>query len=112
MTTVILLFISNTFMTFAWYGHLRYRSSPLWIAILASWGIAFFEYCFQVPANRFGYGEFTGYQLKIIQEIVTLCVFAVFAWAYLGEKLRWNYAASMVCILAAVAFAFYRPPVH
>ena len=79
MLTVFLLFISNTFMTFAWYGHLRYRSLPMWTAILVSWSIAFGEYCFQVPANRIGYGHFTGYQLKIIQECITLVVFAVFA---------------------------------
>jgi uncharacterized protein (DUF486 family) len=107
VATIILLFVSNTFMTFAWYGHLRYRSLPMLTAILVSWAIAFGEYCFQVPANRIGYGEFTGYQLKIIQEGVTLIVFAVFAWAYLGEPLRWNYAASFACILGAVTFAFW-----
>jgi uncharacterized protein (DUF486 family) len=107
--TVLLLAVSNTFMTFAWYGHLRHRAAPLWLAILASWGIAFFEYCFQVPANRLGYASYSGYQLKILQEIITLCVFVVFARAYLGEKLTWNMAAAIVCVLGAVAFAFYRP---
>lgn len=107
MVTVLLLFISNTFMTFAWYGHLKYRSAPIAGAVLASWGIALGEYCFQVPANRIGYGQFTGYQLKIIQEAVTLTVFAVFAWGYLGETFRWNYAVSFACIIAAVIFAFW-----
>ena len=107
MTTVVLLFISNTFMTFAWYGHLKYRSLPMFSAIVVSWLIAFGEYCFQVPANRIGYGEFTGYQLKIIQECVTLTVFVVFAYLYLGEPLRWNYALSGVCVLGAVLFAFW-----
>jgi uncharacterized protein len=107
MKTILLLLCSNIFMTFAWYGHLKYRSSPLIIAILASWGIAFFEYCFQVPANRFGYGQFTGFQLKIIQEVITLTVFIVFAWLYLGEEIRWNYAVSFLFILGAVAFAFW-----
>ena len=79
MRTILLLIGSNVFMTCAWYGHLKYRSSPLWIVILASWAIALFEYCLQAPANRIGYGEFTAGQLKIIQEIITLAVFAVFA---------------------------------
>jgi len=107
MLTVLLLFCSNTFMTIAWYGHLRFRERPLPLVILVAWLIAFFEYCFQVPANRIGYGEFTGYQLKIIQELVTLIVFAIFAYFYLGETLRWNYALSFVCILGAVTFAFW-----
>ena len=106
MLTVLLLFISNTFMTFAWYGHLKHRSAPILEAIIVSWLIAFGEYCFQVPANRIGYGHFTGYQLKIIQESVTLVVFVIFAYFYLGESIRWNYVASFVCILAAVLFAF------
>ena len=107
MLTVVLLLISNTFMTFAWYGHLKYRSTPIVIAVLASWLIALGEYCFQVPANRIGYGQFSGYQLKIIQECVTLVVFAAFAYLYLGESLRWNYLVSFACILAAVVFAFW-----
>jgi uncharacterized protein (DUF486 family) len=94
-------------MTFAWYGHLKHRDWSLSKAILLSWLIAFFEYCFQVPANRFGYGEFSGYQLKIIQEIITLAVFVIFAWLYLGEHLRWNYLVSLMCVLGAVAFAFW-----
>jgi uncharacterized protein (DUF486 family) len=107
MLTVVLLLISNTFMTFAWYGHLKHKSAPIFEAIVVSWLIAFGEYCFQVPANRIGYGRFTGYQLKIIQECITLFVFAIVAYFYLGEPIRWNYAASFVCILAAVAFAFW-----
>src|SRR5450755_5146822 len=107
MLTVILLIASNTFMTFAWYGHLKHRSAPLWQAILLSWLIALGEYCLQVPANRFGYGRFTGYQLKIIQEAITLVVFVVFAYLYLGEDLRWNYALSGVCLFGAVMFAFW-----
>jgi len=107
MTTVILLLISNTFMTFAWYGHLKRKSMGMVAAILISWLIALGEYCFQVPANRLGYGRFTGYQLKIIQECITLIVFAVFAYFYLGESFRWNYAVSFALILGAVAFAFW-----
>ena len=110
MLTVALLFISNTFMTFAWYGHLKHRSAPIFEAIVVSWLIAFGEYCFQVPANRFGYVHFTGYQLKIIQESITLVVFVVFAYFYLGESIRWNYVASFICILAAVLFAFGGSP--
>ena len=107
MTTVLLLVISNTFMTFAWYGHLKYRSLPMVAAVLVSWLIALGEYCFQVPANRIGYGVFTAYQLKIIQESITLVVFVVFASLYLGASFRWNYAASFACIVAAVFFAFW-----
>jgi uncharacterized protein (DUF486 family) len=107
MLTVLLLLVSNTFMTFAWYGHLKYRSAPIVVAILGSWLIALGEYCFQVPANRIGYGQFSGYQLKIIQECITLIVFAGFAYAYLGEPMRWNYVASFLCITAAVVFAFW-----
>jgi hypothetical protein len=108
MLTVILLLISNTFMTFAWYGHLKHRSAPLWEAVIVSWLIALGEYCFQVPANRIGYGQFTGYQLKIIQESITVVVFVAFAYFYLGEAIRWNYVVSFVCLLAAVAFGFWK----
>ena len=94
MLTVLLLIISNTFMTFAWYGHLKHRSTPLATATLVSWLIALGEYCFQVPANRLGYGQFTGYQLKIIQEAITLVVFVIFAYGYLGETRKWNYLVS------------------
>ena len=107
MRTVILLFISNTFMTFAWYGHLKYENVPYWKVILASWGIAFFEYCFMVPANRLGALEgFSGFQLKTIQEVITLTVFSLFAIFILKEPLRWNYLVSFVFILGAVYFMF------
>jgi uncharacterized protein (DUF486 family) len=107
MTTILLLTISNLFMTVAWYGHLKYRDRPLLLVIVVSWLIAFFEYCFQVPANRIGYGEFTAFQLKIVQEVVTLVVFTGFAFVYLGEKVKWNHAAAFGCLIAAVGFAFW-----
>ena len=107
MSTVFLLLISNTFMTFAWYGHLKRRDVGMVTAVLVSWLIALGEYCFQVPANRLGYGRFTAYQLKIMQECITLVVFGAFAYFYLGESMRWNYAVSFVLVLAAVGFAFY-----
>ncbi len=106
MKTVGLLLVSNVFMTFAWYGHLRHKASPLWIAILASWGIAFFEYCFQVPANRMGHGQFTAAQLKTIQEVITLVVFAVFSWLYLEEPLGLNHLAGFACLVGACFFLF------
>ena len=93
-------------MTFAWYEHLKFRTRPLLLTILVSWLIAFPEYCLQVPANRLGYRTLTGFQLKILQEIITLAVFIVFAWLYLGETMRWNHAVSFALILAAVWFAF------
>ena len=103
---IALLTCSNIFMTVAWYGHLKYKGSPLWLVILVSWGIAFFEYCFQVPANRWGNAVYSPFQLKIIQEIITLTVFCVFAFLYFGDKIRWNHLAALGCIVAAVAFAF------
>lgn len=107
MTTIFLLSLSNIFMTFAWYGHLKFLpDKPLWVTILVSWGIAFFEYCLMVPANRLGFGHWSGYQLKIIQEVITLVVFVGFAWLVLGEKLKWNYAVSLGLIALAVFFAF------
>ena len=106
MKTILLLTVSNIFMTFAWYGHLKFRSAPLITVILASWGIAFFEYCFQVPANRIGYGSFSAYQLKTIQEAITLIVFSVFSVFYLKEDFRWNYLVGFVLIVAAVFFIF------
>jgi len=106
MRTVALLTISNTFMTFAWYGHLKFKETALWKVILISWGIAFFEYCFQVPANRLGHGYFSAAQLKIIQEVVTLLVFGVFAVFYLKEELKWNYLVAFFLIVGAVFFAF------
>jgi hypothetical protein len=104
---VVLLTVSNVFMTFAWYGHLKFKTKPLLLVILASWGIAFFEYCFQVPANRWGSSTFSPYQLKIIQEVITLLVFVVFALFYFKTWPTWNQVAAFVCILAAVAFAFW-----
>ena len=106
MKTILLLTISNVFMTFAWYGHLRYKHAALWITILASWGIAFFEYCFQVPANRLGHGEFNAAQLKTIQEVITLAVFCFFSVSYLNEPLRWNYIVGFILIVAAAYFVF------
>jgi len=104
---LLLLVGSNVVMIFAWYGHLKQPHWPMWVAILASWGLAFFEYCLAVPANRIGYGPYTAAQLKILQEVITLAVFAVFAVYYLGETLRWNHAAAGVCLVGAVAFAFW-----
>jgi len=107
MSTILMLFCSNVFMTFAWYGHLKYGHAwPLWKAILVSWGIALFEYCLAVPANRFGYVHFSGYQLKIIQEVVTIIVFIVFATTFLKEKLAWNYLVAFIFLGVAAFFAF------
>ncbi len=106
MSTILLLLASNIFMTFAWYGHLKFKHSPLWIVILASWGLAFFEYCLQVPANRYGSYRFSTVQLKVMQEIITLAVFAVFSVLYFRETLRWNYAVSFLFLVGAVFFAF------
>jgi uncharacterized protein (DUF486 family) len=107
MRTVVLLTISNIFMTFAWYGHLRYTKSALWLTILVSWLIAMPEYCFQVPANRIGHETFSAPQLKVMQEVITLVVFAVVSTYYLKEPLRWNHLAGFVLVLAAVAVVFY-----
>ena len=106
MRTIVLLFISNIFMTFAWYGHLKYKSAPLLTVIFLSWLIAFFEYCFQVPANRWGHGTFSAPQLKTIQEIITLLVFCVFSFFYLKEPLKWNHALGFVFIVLAAFFIF------
>ena len=108
MWTIVLLFCSNIFMTIAWYGHLKYESQPLWKVIVISWSIAFFEYCFQVPANRIGYGRFTPVQLKVIQEVVTLIVFGIFTTYYFGSHLRWNHAVSALFLVGAVFFAFHQ----
>lgn len=112
MSTVMLLLLSNVFMTFAWYGHLKYGHDwPLWKAILISWGIALIEYCLAVPANRLGYVEFSGFELKIIQECVTLVVFIAFAVLFLKERLAWNYLVAFGLIGAAAFFAFaFKPP--
>ena len=105
---VLLLTISNVFMTFAWYGHLRFKGTALWIVILVSWGIAFLEYCFQVPANRIGHEYFTAAQLKTMQEVITLVVFSVFSVLYLKEDFHWNYAVGFALIILAVFFIFKR----
>ena len=106
LVTVVLLTVSNIFMTFAWYGHLRYKASPLWEAILFSWLIASLEYCFQVPANRIGSYQFSTAQLKIIQEVITLVVFSIFSVTYLKEELRWNYLIAFLFLIIAVYFVF------
>lgn len=107
MLTVLLLTISNIFMTFAWYGHLRFRELPLWQVIPMSWGIAFVEYLFMVPANRLGANAgWSGFQLKIVQEAVTLVVFTFFAMFYLGEKPTWHNIVAFGCIFAAVVLTF------
>jgi len=106
LTTIGLLVASNVFMTFAWYGHLKFKNTPIWTVIFVSWGIAFFEYCLQVPANRWGHGTFTAAQLKIIQEVITLVVFAGFSIWWLGESLKWNHLAAAMCLVGAVYFVF------
>ncbi len=103
---LILLTASNVFMTFAWYGHLKYKQAPLAVVILASWGIAFFEYVLMVPANRWGNAHYSAPELKIMQEVITLLVFSVFSALYLKNQMQWNHAAAFLCILAAVAFTF------
>ncbi len=104
---IALLVVSNAFMTYAWYGHLKnLKAAPLWLAILISWGIAFFEYCAQVPANRMGYGMFTLPQLKVIQEIITMVVFAVFAAMYMGTPVTKNFLWAGLCLVGAAYFIF------
>lgn len=103
---IALLLVSNVFMTFAWYGQLRFPAAPLWAAVAISWGIAFFEYCLAVPANRIGHQVYSAAQLKTMQEIITLVVFAVFSVTYLGEKLQWNHAVSFLFLCGAAFFAF------
>ena len=104
--TALLLVVSNVFMTFAWYGHLRHMSRALWAVVLVSWGIAFVEYCFQVPANRIGHYDFTAAQLKTIQEVITLAVFCVFSVLYLREPLKWNYVLGFSMMAGAVFVIF------
>jgi uncharacterized protein (DUF486 family) len=106
MKAILLLVCSNIFMTFAWYGHLKYRTAPLLTVILISWGIAFVEYCFQVPANRIGSYQFSVAQLKTIQEVITLVVFSVFSVLYLKEEFKWNYLVGFLFIILAVFFIF------
>ena len=103
---ILLLTISNIFMTFAWYGHLKYKGSALWIVIFVSWGIALLEYCFQVPANRIGHEYFTAAQLKTMQEVITLIVFSIFSILYLKEEFQWNYLVGFVLIIIATFFIF------
>ena len=103
---VLLLCCSNVFMTFAWYGQLRYPNAPLWLLVLVGWSIAFFEYCFAVPANHFGYRVYSAAQLKIMQELITLAVFAVFSVTYLGETLRWNHMVAFALLGLAAYFGF------
>ena len=106
MKTIALLIVSNLFMTVAWYGHLKHRNAPLIFAIISSWLIAFFEYLFQVPANRLGYGRFTLTQLKVMQECITLVVFTLFALVAFKESIKWNNVVSYLFIVGAVYFAF------
>jgi uncharacterized protein len=106
--TISLLLISNVFMTFAWYGHLNYKSVPILTVILVSWGIAFFEYTLMVPANRIGHGHFTAAELKTIQEVITLSVFAVFSVLYLKEPLTWNHAVGFAFIAVGAFFIFHK----
>lgn len=108
LNTIVLLVISNVFMTFAWYGHLKFKESPIWIAVFASWGLALFEYAFQVPANRMGSEVFSITQLKILQEAITLVVFTVIAYLVFGETLKWNNLVSFVLLIGAVYFAFLK----
>ena len=103
---IVMLIISNVFMTYAWYGHLKFKSSPLLIVILVSWSIAFLEYCFQVPANRIGHSVYSAAQLKTIQEIITLLVFSIFSILYLKEQFKWNYLIGFVFIVLAALFIF------
>lgn len=104
--TIGLLILSNVFMTFAWYGHLKFKAAPLALVILISWGIAFFEYVLQVPANRWGHGTFTAAQLKTIQEVITLSVFSLFSWLWLGERLTWQHGLGFLLIAAGAALVF------
>lgn len=106
--TIGLLIASNVFMTFAWYGHLKFKESPLMTVILVSWAIAFFEYCLQVPANRYGHGYFNAAQLKVIQEIITLGVFVLFSLFYLGEEIRWNHLVGFGLVILAAFFIFHK----
>lgn len=107
LVTIGLLTLSNLFMTVAWYGHLKFKTAPLITVILISWGIAFFEYVLQVPANRIGYGHFSAAQLKTIQEVISLSVFVLFSWLWLGERLTWNVALGFGCICLGAFLIFY-----
>jgi uncharacterized protein (DUF486 family) len=108
VTPILLLFISNIFMTFAWYGQLKFPAAPLWLVIPASWGIAFFEYCLAVPANKYGHAVYSAAELKTMQEVITLVVFAGFSVLYLGEALKWNHIVAFALICGAAFFAFHK----
>ena len=103
---IALLLVANVFMTFAWYGHLKIKDAPMWLVIVDSWAIAFFEYCLQVPANRIGHETFTAAELKTMQEIITLVVFSVFSVLYLKEEFRWNYLVGFGFMVVAAFFIF------
>ena len=105
---ILLLCVSNVFMTFAWYGQLKFPTASLWLVIPVSWGIAFFEYCLAVPANRIGHTVYSAPQLKTMQEIVTLIVFGVFSVLYLGEAIKWNHLAAFACLVLAAFFTFHK----
>lgn len=107
-TTILLLVISNVFMTLAWYGHLKFKQSPLWMAVILSWGLALFEYAFQVPANRIGSEVMSVTQLKILQEAITLVVFTIIAFLLFGETFKWNHFVSYAFLIGAVFFAFIK----
>jgi uncharacterized protein (DUF486 family) len=108
LAPIVLLFCSNIFMTFAWYGQLRFPNAILWQVVLVSWGIAFFEYCLAVPANRIGYQVYSAAQLKTMQEIITLLVFGVFSVMYLGESLKWNHMVAFMFLCGAAFFSFHK----
>jgi uncharacterized protein (DUF486 family) len=109
LAPVLMLLCSNVFMTFAWYGHLKFKDRPLWLVVVISWGIAFFEYCLAVPANRIGSGVYSAAELKAMQEVITLIVFAVFSVLYLGQKFTWNYGIGFLLIAAGAYFVFRGP---
>jgi uncharacterized protein (DUF486 family) len=106
LAPIVLLFCSNVFMTFAWYGQLKFPNAILWQVVLVSWGIAFFEYCLAVPANRIGHQVYSAAQLKTLQEIITLLVFGAFSVLYLGESLRWNHMVAFMFLCGAAFFSF------
>jgi len=106
LVPIVLLLCSNVFMTFAWYGHLKFKDRPLWLVVVISWGIAFFEYCLQVPGNRVGFRVYNPAQLKTLQEIITLLVVVVFSATYLGAAIRWNHLVGFALIVAAAFFIF------
>lgn len=108
LAPILLLAVSNVFMTFAWYGQLKFPSASIWLVIPIAWGIAFFEYCLAVPANRIGHQVYSAAQLKTMQEIITLVVFAIFSVSYLGEALKWNHAVAFLFLCGAAFFSFHK----